>query len=227
MTLAPIDSIWLVRGTAGPPYRVGPYCSNPDCRRIAEHAHHIFRRSALGGDYTWVEIPDEQVVVGNLTGLCPRCHDAVTGVIGGHTAAIRYEDGTFLWCEVEERESGFVTFLPIGELDPQPPTPDSLAARASAEPESETCPTCGQRRRRPSSPVPAGGRRRKTWGMDVPDDHEDGADVLDALADDLALKLGYHNERSRLRRYHAVWHALVFTEQNLKLFIQQLAGRGA
>ena len=85
----------------GKPYRVGPYCSVPDCGRVAEHAHHIWRRSFTGKAAAWVVLWDGKIV-GNLTGLCVKHHDQVTGGIGGHEASIIYDDGLFLW-ESEER----------------------------------------------------------------------------------------------------------------------------
>ena len=223
MTLDILDEDWQLQGLDGTSYKVGPRCANPSCIRNAEHAHHMVRRTKYGKPYNWIRLPDD-TIRGNLVGLCPYCHEMVTGPIGGHQAAIRFEDGVFYWCDVEEQD-GRIDYLPIAPIDPQPPTPEIAAVASKAETESENCPTCGQRRRR-SATGTMERRRRTTWTMDVPDDHEQGAEILDTLADDLAIKLGFANERSRLRRYHAVWHALVFTQQHMKLFAQDLAGRG-
>jgi len=50
----------------------------------------------------------------------------------------------------------------------------------------------------------------------VPDDVEDGAEVLETLTIALAERLGFDDETSRLRRYHAVIVALVFATQNIE-----------
>ena len=231
MTLPAVET-WDVRGVIGPSLKVGPYCSNPTCTRLAEHAHHIVRRSQLAGDYHWVEIDGK--LFGNLTGLCPGCHDLITGVIGGHKAAIRYleEEGIrgFWWCLVATGTRGEVVYAPIDLIDPQPPTPDSLAASPTEETgESEKCPTCGHltRLRPGTTAVPRlPGRKRKSWGIKVPDDaQEDGADALDSLLDDLAPLFGYQPTASA--RYYVVMAALVYAQQDRKRFIDSIRGVGA
>jgi hypothetical protein len=243
MTLPAVDS-WDVRGVDGPAYRVGPHCSMPTCERWAEHAHHIVRRSAIGGGFDWVEI--DGVLYANKTGLCPAHHDDITGRIGGHKAAIRLltethvESGvhthplddlaaattsrTFYWCSIEQTPEGKVIYLPYAPLDPQPPSPDSLAQRAPTESDSEPCPFCGQsNRRRRGTTAPSGPRRRrKTWCIQVPDDHEDGAQVLDTLVDDVAPIMGI--EPSRTGRYFVAAAALFFVQQNLKEFAASWKG---
>jgi len=235
MTLPAFDS-WAVRGLLGRTYKVGPYCSNPLCTKLAEHAHHIVRRSQIQGDYYWVEI-DGEIVIGNVTGLCPRCHDEITGVVGGHRAAIRWHidplDGTtgFWWCRIVTNPSGEVTYFPVDLLSPQPPTPDALAASPAAEEsdvkESDRCPTCGHlTRSRPAAAAPAAGRKRKTWMIKVPDDEQEhGADVLDVLLDDLAPLFGY--EPTASARYYVVAAALAYAQQDRKRFIESLRGVGA
>jgi hypothetical protein len=224
MTLPAVDS-WNVHGLKGEALKVGPRCSQPACGRFAEHAHHIVRRSQLGGAFDWVEI--DGVVYANKTGLCVEHHDDVTGRTGGHRAAIRLVEDGWSWCGVETRPDGAIVYLPFAPLDPQPPTPDSLA-RASNGTGSDNCPFCGQQTRRraeaaPPKP-PRGRRRRKSWCIEVPDDHEDGADVLDALVDDLALLLGITPNRTG--RYFVVVPTLVYAQQDRKAFLDSLAGVG-
>jgi len=232
MTLPAVDT-WALRGVIGPAYKSGPYCANPICGRLAEHAHHIVRRSQIAGDYWWVEIGegDSPLLIGNVTALCPPCHDDITGLVGGHRAAIRWdENGSgFWWCRIESLGNGEVRYHPVGLLDPQPPTPDSLASSPAAEPaESEKCPTCGHltRLRPASTPSPGAGRRRKSWTIKVPDDDQErGADALDVLLDDLAPLFGY--EPTASARYYVVMAALVYAQQDRKRFIESIKGVGA
>jgi len=221
VTLDPVDTDAIFR-VDGPDYTVGPYCANPRCGRIAEHAHHIVRRSATAGPADWVEINGE--VFANKTGLCPDCHDMVTGRVGGHQAAIRLVHGVFVWCRVLNLSRGRLGFERIAPLEPQPPTPESLATRASATiEESDRCPSCGQLKRRRSAPHP--GRRRKSWTVPVPADaEENGAEVLDTLVDDLAPLL--HVEPNASGRYYVLVPALVYAQQDRKRFIDALGGRG-
>jgi hypothetical protein len=221
VTLPAVDS-WDVRGVDGPAYKVGPHCSMPTCERWAEHAHHIVRRSALGGAYDWVEIDGK--LFANKTGLCPQHHDDITGRVGGHRAAIRLEDDVFQWCAIELTPSGEVVYLRVAPLEPQPPSPDSLAQRAPTE-DSENCPFCGQTtRRRRASQAPSSRRRRKSWCIKVPDDHEDGAEVLDTLVDDLAPLIGI--EPSQTGRYFVITPVLVFAQQNKRAFLETWKGEG-
>jgi hypothetical protein len=211
-----------MRGIKGQAYRVGPYCSNPRCRRIAEHAHHMARRTALGGDFAWIELAG--VVLPNLTGLCAHCHDLVTGVVGGHKAAIRYIDGVFVWCDLDVSSDNVIRYIPVAPLDPQPPPTPEQAAERDSEPESESelCPACGQKRRRRRHAIPSGRRRRKSWCIKVPDDAEDGAEILDALLDDLAPLL--HVEPSQVGRYYVVVPVLAYAQLNKRDFVTSLEG---
>jgi len=228
MTLPAVDT-WDVRGTVGPPYTVGPQCSNPNCKRGAEwadkiHEHHVVRRSKIAGDHRWIDVEGE--VLPNIAPLCPRCHDDITGRVGGHKAAIRLINHRWHWCLVAELPGtgGVLEFHPVGELDPHPPSLE-IAERASTHPVSgmETCPTCGAVKRRRS--VRTGtGRRRKTWTVKVPDDAEDGAEILDILVDDLALVLGYDPGPSA--RYYVLVPALVSAQMNRTRFADEIEGVG-
>jgi hypothetical protein len=216
VTLAPAETS-LVRGVDGPDYKVGHICANPKCGKFAEHAHHIWRRSALGGPYSWVAIVEDghEVIAANLCGLCPDCHDDITGKIGGHRARIIWRNRQFFWAEV----GGSVT----GLLNPHPPTPESLS-RAGHSPESESCPFCGQEKRRRSPRSVPGGRRRKSWVVKVPDDAEDGAEILDALVEDVGLTLG--KDPANSGRYYILLPALVHAAQNKAALVESLKGVG-
>jgi len=223
VTLPAVDT-WNLRGEKGAPYKVGPHCSHPGCNSWADHAHHIVRRSQLGGDFPWVLIDGK--LYANLTGLCAMHHDEVTGRVGGHQAAIRLVEGIFYWCSLAQRGDEMV-YIPFAPLEPQPPNPESLASRASPDPDSEHCPFCGQSKRRRREGLTASAsprRRRKSWTIKVPDDEEDGAQVLDTLLDDLAPIVGI--EPNATGRYYVVAMALVFCQQMRQEFTDAVRGVG-
>jgi hypothetical protein len=230
VTLPAVDS-WDVRGLEGPAYKVGPHCSNPNCKSIIEYAHqmhHIVRRSKLRGQpQSWIAI--DGFVIGNLTGLCPHCHDDVTGVEGGHKAAIRWIQGEFWWCLVSfPDDPATPAYHAVAPIQPQPPTPDTLASRASDNHTSgpESCPFCGQRRRRSSLPPRVGRRRRKSWNILVPaDELEQGADVLDSLVESLAPVIP-NADASATGRYYVVVAALVHAITDSTRLVESLSGRG-
>lgn len=222
MTLSPWDGP-QVRGVPGPDYKVGPHCCNPGCRRYAEHAHHIFRRTdqRLGAPFDWVEI--KGVTYQNKTGVCARCHDDLTGGVGGHKAAIRIlgpdYDWVWTWCAVVHGD--IVT--PLSAIEPQPLTPEQLAETRVPDPwEPETCPTCGHVKR--ARPSPVGGRARKSWTIKVPDDAENGAEILDTLVDDMGLVLGI--EPNQTGRYYIVLPCVYYAHQEKPRFVASLKGVG-
>ena len=229
MTLPPVDGDLMFEAT-GPSYTVGPRCANPNCSNWADHAHHLWRRSKTGNKpVDWIEITDYGVV-GNKVGLCWRCHRDVTGSVGGYRAAIRLDrlNRVFQWCLVVEQH-GVITDYPFaGLLDPQPPTPDSVALeRATGQPESEACPTCGHiERARPS--VPSSQRRaRKSWIVLVPDDEQEhGAEVLDSLVEQLAPLIP-NADASRTGRYYVLVPVLAYAAMAPHRFIETLTGVGA
>lgn len=185
----------------------------PGCGNPSAHAHHLWPRSHLRGQpYEWVELPDG-TVVGNRIGLCFTHHEWVTGPLGGYKARIRYSSGLF-WYEVRASEE---VWNPLLLLDPQPPGVPTAPAGIPATPD-DVCPACGHtKRRRANTP-----RRTKEWTLSVPDDAEQGAEVLDDWADEIATLLGFGDESSRLRRYHAVATALAWTVQNRQDFVSDL-----
>jgi len=229
VTLPPLPST-AVAGVVGKPYKVGGKCAVPGCESQVDHGHHIFRRSALAGAFFWVRLPDGQVV-GNLTGLCWRHHEGITGKRWGHSHWIQWRNGEYLWGTVRlgvEVPNWDTDFIPVGPLDPQPPAPDLLDAPQPTErSEPDRCPECGQQKRRSGSPAistPGAPRRRKSWIVKVPDDHEDGADVLDVLVDDLAPLLGIDPTASG--RYHVLVPVLVYAHQDERGFIESIKGVG-
>jgi ssDNA-binding Zn-finger/Zn-ribbon topoisomerase 1 len=225
MTLPVTDR--LPERVSGSRYEVGPRCSAPDCTRLADHGHHLVRRSA-SPDTHWIQMADGKIF-GNVVGLCVDHHDQVTGMPGvGHEAAIRYDDGVFWWCSVNSDGRGHVFYTRLAALEPQPPSPDSLGEqRAEEELETEeACPACGQKvraarqGRAPGEPA----RRRKSWVIKVPDDSEDGAQVLDVLVDDLLPLFGIKSKKTG--RYYVVVSALVHAQHDRKALVRSMTGEG-
>ena len=202
MTKLPTQD-WSVEPVEMLGYKVGPKCSAPDCSRWADHAHHIFRRSFLAGDYAWVSIPtpdEEPVVVGNLCGLCYQHHQEVT------------ENRSWIQWDYASKRYAWLSSVSLGwfragELDPHPPFPEMLAEGSEKPPdakqeESGHCPTC-QRRLPSTGLTKLPRRRRKSWLVSVPDDSEDGAMVLDTLVEECA-KIFQREEHSDFRYFTLV-----------------------
>jgi hypothetical protein len=168
-------------------------------------------------------------VVGNLTGVCPPCHDDLTGRIGGHKAAIRYEDGLFYWALPVALPGEKVSrYNLVGPITPQPPTPETIDDEQSVvSPPESSCPFCGQKRRHPPARKRGWGRRRKTWSVRVPaDEVEDGADVLDTLIENLAPLIP-NADSSAIGRYYVLVPVLAYATMDAKRFLETMEGVGA
>jgi hypothetical protein len=214
MTLAP-SSDFGIRGHEGKAYEVNEVCAVPHCGRASAHAHHLWSRSHLRGQpYEWVVLPDG-TIIGNRVGLCREHHEWVTGGVGGHKARIEFRSGLFYWCE-RDRDERWSPLL--GLLDPQPPGVRDGSRVITPAPE-EVCPACGRGKRTKMNGKP---RKTKTWTIDIPDDVEIGSDVLDGWVSDAANLLGFSDERSRLRRYHALAVVLAWWAQNRGNFVDDL-----
>lgn len=206
-------------GSLYPKYKVGPLCSVAGCSRIADHPHHIWRRSFVIGDKGWVRLWDGTIVQ-NLTALCFIHHDLVTV----NKAEIRYSDmGNFVWFSDDLSEVGTL-------LEPQPKKLTALTVDGpvmniedivhNTETHehvgpggSEKCPTCKRAIKRESTGPKEKKRHREKWSITVPvDERENGADVLDALLDSCAQLFG-HDETRELR-YFTVVQALALVVQH-------------
>jgi hypothetical protein len=206
MTKLPHES-WAVTSANGPQYRVSTRCSNPFCFDHADHAHHIWRRSFVIGDVTWVSLDFEEppVIVQNTTGLCFQCHDFITRDV----TAIKWEDGLFVW-----EQQGWAS----APLDPQPVRLDAVDVSLTLDPhgehdDAEVCPTCKRSKRKKTVLPPGEKRKRKSWTVKVPDDAENGADVLDELVAIVADNWNMQYE-SALGRYHVLVPVLYAVIQN-------------
>jgi hypothetical protein len=226
MTLLPSDEFGI-KGHPGPAYDVGETCWAPGCNRPAIHAHHMWPRSFLRNQpYEWVQLPDG-TIVGNRAGMCFEHHDDCSSPVGGHRARIVFASGVFYWEErrhLAATDDSFsfdpphVMWVRVGPLDPQPPG----AAEYKVKPVvTEVCPTCGHSKRKPAT-KPTAARKTSDWTLKVPADAEIGAEVLDGWADDIAVLLGFEDETSRLRRYHAVATGLAWVIQNRDEFVRDL-----
>jgi hypothetical protein len=175
-----------------------------------------------GEPYEWVRLPDGRVV-SNVTGLCVRHHGWVTGEVGaGHKARIEYVGGTFWWHDLEHPEND-------GPLYPQPFAQDQrLTNHESVNAphphrqlaEGESCPECGYTK--PTRATGGPKRKTKTWGVNVPDDAEQGAEILDSLVEDFAAVLGLETSSRRLLRYHVLVPVLFWASQHLPQLIADL-----
>lgn len=214
MTLLP-SSDFGVRGVLGPAYEVGERCSVPDCGHRSAHGHHLWPRSFLRGQpYEYVQLP-EGTVIANKTGLCSQHHDEVTGEVGGHRARIVFTSGLFFWEHRRNRLSDI--WDRVGPIYPQP---SGVSTKVDTPVDTEeVCPTCGHHTK-PRKPGPK--RESKTWTVDVPTDGELGADVLDEFVLWVAEALGFDDERSRLRRYHALVNLLIWAIQRREEFLADL-----
>ena len=211
------------------PIRVGPKCANPDCTRWADHAHHIWRRSFLAGDFAWVELWDG-TVIGNLTGLCFACHDDITV----NRARIVLESGPGDWVFHWVDPNGVFR----GPLRPQPPRPESapspdtedlngamqlttdgreVAHTHVVDGEEVVCPTCKRRKNpaRKKSDLPPGEKRKRArYVVMVPkDSQEDGFEVLETLVASAAEVIGRETQPA----YFTLVEALAFFLQHSHL----------
>lgn len=207
------DVVGIEYGPAYPKYKVGPLCSHPMCSKIADHAHHIWRRSFLAGDYGWVQLWNGTIVQ-NLTGLCYQHHDLITV----NKNDILYTDsGRFIWSMPSAGPNGLV-------LQPEPKKWSAAETfrEIVAEEErhehvgpgaSEKCPTCKRAIKRESTGPKEAKRHREKWTITVPkDERENGADVLDSLLDSCAQLFG-HDETRELR-YFTLVQALALVMQH-------------
>lgn len=188
-----------LKGDQYPEYKVGPVCSVPTCKRYADHGHHLIRRSALGGDFKWVRMPDG-VVIGNITGLCFGHHNDITE----NREVINYEDGVYYWTDGTA-------------LSQQPPilgAKDELPeAHVHTEDVREKCSGCGRPMPRPKIDTPKEEKKpRATWAVAVPmDARENGADTLDELLENAReemAKKGWEYGEANAAKFFVLSHAL-------------------
>jgi len=170
-------------------------CAKPGCVRFSSERHHLWPKSWLRGQpYEWVALVNGHVVA-NSIGLCTMHHSHVTGEVGGHKAKVVLEGDDLIWYDRPRGDE----WSYVGILGEQ---------RTHS---NERCPTCGHITKEAK---PLEKRAAKTWNVTVPDDDEDGAEVLDAYVDDFAGIFGFSDKSARLRRYHVLARVLQWASVN-------------
>lgn len=206
MTLAPLVNP-TVRGVAGKPPKLAAQCATPLCREQAQQRHHLYPKSYLRGQpFEWVEIDGETYV--NSVGLCIEHHDDVSSPVGGHRAHIRFDPKLkiFQWWE---HDRDWFLVGPLSQAVNEAPKPGTP---------SLVCPTCGKPHGKKKESLPR--RKTKTWTVNVPDDAEDGALVLDEYVDDLSVALGFGDEAKGVRRFHVLANVLLWVTQMKPEFLK-------
>lgn len=219
MTLAPLV-VPEIEGVDGKPGELTKICTVPGCISLSQHRHHLWSRSFLRGQpIEWVRVYGRTIQ--NTTGLCIRHHDWVTGVVhGGHLAHIRYNPKLQLleWWEKNEEDGPTWIFKgPLGgqALADTPPSP-------KAKRQEGLCPTCGTPKKVHQRHAPGPKRKVKSWTVAVPDESEQGADILNVYIEDLGLVLGYTDFNARLLRYHVLVPVLEWVNQNRQEFAEDV-----
>lgn len=222
MTLLPHENREVL-SWPGPRYKCASICSVPGCSHVRDHAHHLWRRSFLAGDYAWVKLWDG-TIIGNLTGLCYRHHEDITA----NRAQIAWEEEAkkFVYLDNIQDVNGRFSGTVIGFLEPQPPLHGEAQGEVPVsdnEPigpaATDKCPACKRtlpdaRHKRDEHREQR--KRRKTWTVRVPDQaEEDGALVLDTLLESMREHFG-HDEGTNMR-YYTLVQALAWLNLHLDL----------
>lgn len=223
MTLAPLVSP-EIRGVEGKPVTLGEWCLAPGCIALAQQRHHFWPKSYLRGQpYEWVEVMG--LTIPNSGGICMRHHSAVTGMVGGHTAHIRWSEKLSLleWWElsIEIESEHWENRGPIKGQNFVAPEPEAARVRRA----EQLCPTCGKpksKHRKDALPK----RKSKSWGVTVPDDGEVGADILDTYIENLGVLMGLDASSPRLLRYHVLVPVLEWVSQDSARFVAEWEDEG-
>jgi hypothetical protein len=175
-----------VRGVDGPGYGLNLICAAPDCTDRSLENHHLWRRSALGGPFSWVSLPDGSQV-GNVVRLCHIHHRRVTE----NTAAISWNGYQFLWVPDGFDSDQALSFQPphiLGEVDP---AFENAGEKTNGDLLPNECPACHQPLPKPKIERPKEqARPRRSWTITVPvDRRENGAETLDTLLEEARLEL--------------------------------------
>jgi hypothetical protein len=185
------------------PYSWRGVCRIPDCRRSASDPHHAVPRGRLGFPARYVLLDGQ--LVPNVVGVCAFHHHRLT--VG--ESLLLWRGGR--WCYQSPERDAPTPLLPIG---------NEGCIRATG---GRYCPVCG-RPPVPRDPYRRNGERRPrtAYTIQVPADHEDGADVINTLTEQVGTMLGLNNPASPSAAYYAMAAALAVTIQNPSL-IRDLA----
>jgi hypothetical protein len=226
MTLSPSEDR-RVQGLNGPPYELNLICAVPGCdESYLLERHHLWRRSALGGDKWWVRTHDG-VLHGNCVNLCHDHH----GMVTDNVARISYKGGDFFWQDPLTPKMILLwqppTSLPKDDVDDREDAdgeqkkddPDLLLVEhlgahhvLSPHHEPDVCPTCLRKLPQPRSENFEEKKVRKTWSVAVPmDAWENGAETIDVLLRESHVelnKLGLPYGEGRTVKYYILTAAL-------------------
>ena len=205
-----------IRGVEGKPAKLSEWCVVPGCLSLTQQRHHLWPKSYLRGQpYEWVEVDGK--VIPNSVGLCVRHHGWVSSPVGGHKAKITYDPdtGLFDWWELVNGEMAATGLLRSQAL--VAPEPEVKRVRR----QEGLCPSCGRVQPHEKAKTQNGlpKRKAKTWTLLVPDDGEEGAEILNTYVEDLAVVMGLDPEGQRLLRYHVLVPVLEWVNQNKGAFI--------
>jgi hypothetical protein len=217
ITLAPLVHP-SVHGVEGKPVELGRWCITPGCLALAQQRHHFWPKSFLRGQpYEWVSV--NGLTVANSGGVCMRHHNAVTGMVGGHMAHVRWSEKLKLleWWELDVGMEGGNWYCrgPLKEQGFTTPEPEAARVRRS----EQLCPTCGKPKAKHRTSLPK--RKSKSWQVTVPDDGEVGADILDTYVENLGTLMGLDAQSPRLLRYHVLVPVLEWVSQDSARFIAE------
>ena len=183
MTQLPLSS-WDVKPVEGAGYVANSICATPGCQNVASERHHCWRRSFLGGDFWYVELPDG-AVVGNIVFLCNAHHRQITE----NRARISYLDGFFYW--VDKATEAKLSWQPVfycSMANYLAGIHDSKPLEEKRAPKPGLCSHCGQPLPHKKPEKPEAKRVRKTWSVSVPvDEQENGAELLDEHLETIRL----------------------------------------
>jgi hypothetical protein len=163
----------------------------------------------------------------NVVGVCLRHHRDLTGGPGGHKGWIKLEHGDVFSYYEADGEGGW---KPLGQLTPQPKIIGTEGAsrrsrNAAAQAHlhlqpGETCDRCGYTKPVKRQPLPK--RKAKTWGIQVPDDAEDGAAMLDDYVAQFAALLGIEDTTKGVTRWYVTFTVFAWAMQNRGTFIEDI-----
>lgn len=199
MTKRPIES-HDVEGFDGPAYDLNILCAAPGCLERADDTHHVWRRSFLGGPFTYVKLPDDSTL-GNIIGLCRKHHIQVTD----DAAWITWENSQLCWT-TDNQVTLPLAFQPPHALGEVRTPPSELIPEAALDStlddvlttdltqtvvHENECPTCHQPFPKPKVERQKEEKRpRRTWSITVPvDQRENGAETLDTLLEEARLEM--------------------------------------
>lgn len=197
-----------VRGVASVRYKLNKTCAHPECSEPVESAHHCYPRSLIGNGSWFVEFTDDTTsgtritkdAIPHVIGLCGSGTTGHHGDLEGHRAWIKLEDGEdqreFVWYTrdtinhgTDREDPEHRTWIPTGPLNPQP-------GNVEGKPKTKHRKKGEER------------KKRRTISLRVPDNEENGAELLENAVLLLEGKRGFDKPRPW---YYPIVEALDYT----------------